>query len=451
MAASKNPVDDMKSLLAEASVDNNFARFDVLIQPLKRRIADESSKQSQTHMEISSRLKSIGERLREAFPSESSPNPLRQRSVVDDVKKELAMIRQAIAEDRINRKDADKTLASLKLSSKQGVLECASETDPTSEAKVQLAAQSLAKAAIAHDWNENRAIVHAVLQSMAALESSHVVADPVADAPRFNRERTHPIESLPSRFTQIDSARLRGMARFESSSTPRARSSFDMRLKNISSKTESNESRPMVTLAITPGAENGSGNPIMCAAERVAIPQSELSQIQMRLERTLSSYAKSTSHIQQASHGWSSTVSLPLAECIRHHCSDISELNSALTNVDDSAKIRARLVGTTQSLAGQHTELSIEVEPESLKSLETAISSLGQKQLARRRHLLETRGNALVDSELLNIESRWEQLGDEHARTHSSWEADLTSLNEQVQRVESANKRLTRQNSPLQR
>lgn len=412
-----------------------------IVMPIHRRIVEESSNQNRIHADISSQLKSLRERLNEAVPNESTPNVLRHTPVIDDVKKGLSAVRQSIAENRIRRKESDKQITSIKQSATQTLSEKLDSILQTISIDGRQTALQIAESVVALDWNRNRTIVQALLNSINVLQSN--------ECDELSSERTsirefdfHPLRNVPNRFTRVVSARIRGQAQFGDDTSD---ATFELQLHNLSSESTSQNLIPRVSLTLEESSTSGKCHKVACVAEKIALAQSASSQVQMRLQRSIGDTPTSMTKIQHAELGWSSTVTLPLLACLDSSCLDPAELAKARLSLGANQVLKARLIGTTPKPRMQRQNLLIEIEPECLAPLEFVLTSIAQTQSTKLRSELETRGKELVRNELITIGQRWDQLGDEHARAHTGWETDMAEMSERVQRFELLTRRIARE------
>ena len=95
-------------------------------------------------------------------------------------------------------------------------------------------------------------------------------------------------------------------------------------------------------------------------------------------------------------------------------------------------------------MSGNQNEILIEIEPSSIEAIEVVLKPSYELETQRKIAQAEIRGTEQLNFELMKIDARWEQLGDEHARAHESWEVSLKDLNTQFEKLESAFKRTSR-------
>lgn len=423
-----------------------------IVMPIHRRIAEESANQNRMHADISSQLKSLRERLNEAVPNESTPNVLRHTPVIDDLKKGLSAVRQSIAENRIRRKESDKQITSIKQSATQTLAEKLDSILQTSPIDGRQTALQIAESVVAIDWNRNRAIVQALLNSIRVLQSNEG-DEPSSEQANIREFDFHPLRNVPNRFTRVVSARIRGQAQFgddgNDATVPRkdadSHATFELQLHNLSSESTRQNLIPRVSLTLEESSTSGKSNQVACVAEKIALAQSASSQVQMRLQRSIGDTPTSMTTIQHAELGWSSTVTMPLLACLDSSCLDPAELAKARLSLGANQVLKARLIGTTPKPRMQRQNLLIEIEPDCLAPLEFVLTSIAQTQSTKLRSELQTRGKELVRNELITIGQRWDQLGDEHARAHTGWESDMAEMSERVQRFELLTRRIARE------
>jgi hypothetical protein len=422
-----------------------------IVMPIHRRIAEESANQNRLHADIASRLKSIRERLDEAVPNESTLNVLRHKPVIDDVKKGLSAVRQFIAENRISRRESDKQITLIKQSVIQRLAEKIDSILQSSSIDGRQTALQIAESVVAIDWNRNRTIVHTLLNAIDVLQSNE--RDEPSSEPASIRDLDfHPLRNVPIRFTRVVSARIRGQAQFRidgsdamvSSNDADSPASFELQLHNLSSESTTQNPKPHVSLTLEESSTSGKPHKVVCVAERIALAQSDSSQVQILLERSIGDSPTSTTKIQHAELGWSATVALPLIACLDSSYLDPEELAKAQLNLGANQVLKAKLIGTTATPRMQRQNLLIEIEPECLAPLELVLNSIVQTQSTKLHSELKILGTELVSNELISIGQRWDQLGDEHARAHTGWETDMAEMNERVQRFESLNRRIAR-------
>ena len=422
-----------------------------IVMPIHKRIAEESANQNRLHADISSRLTTIRERLDETVPNESTLNTLRQKPVIDDVKKELFAVRQSIAENRIRRKESDKQITSIKQSLTQRLSDKIDSILQPSSIDGRQTALQIAESVVATDWNRNRTIVHTLLNAINVLQSNE--RDEPSSQPASLRDLDfHPLHNVPIRFTRVVSARIRGQAQFRIDGSDAMMSindadspaSFELQLRNLSSESTMQTPKPHVSLTLEESSTSGKSLKVVCVAERIALAQSASSQVQILLERSIGDSPTSTTKIQHAELGWSATVTLPLIACLDSNNLDPAELAKAQLNLGANQVLKAKLIGTTATPRMQRQNLLIEIEPECLAPLELVLTSFVQTQSTKLHSELKILGTELVSNELITIGQRWDQLGDEHARAHTGWETDMAEMNDRVQRFELSNRRIAR-------
>ena len=446
-------------LTSIANTQRHLESLNAFVQPIKRTMEEHASLQSQSQLVISSRLTSIEERLREAIPNDIKPNTLRPTLEVEDVKKELAMIRQAIAENAVNRRESEKTIVSMKHTLKQSFAKHIENVSDASLANIHQSAMQYAESAVAREWNRNRPAIYALLKSITQLEPEVPDASVVQTRSNSPTSAYYPIENLPKRFTQVVSARFRGKAHFERESNEKVgpAASFELQLQNISSQPSMPNDSPAATLSLNDISEGGNTQTLFCTAERKVIAQSAANSTQMLLQRTIWDGRTSTTKIQQANHGWVSTISLPTLNCMDSSMVDALQMTNDQSGLDLNQTITARLVAMSQVTAQTQASVRpqknvlIEIDQDSTHALESALALYCQGQSAKLRLELETRGTELLNSELMKIGLRWDQLGDEHARTHNGWEACMEEYKQKLKQFELLSRRATRMSDTLVR
>ncbi|MEQ1827099.1 MAG: hypothetical protein ABL921_14185 [Pirellula sp.] len=440
----------LAKLASKPEIPQSQLGLEQVVQPIKQKLQDESKQQGQIQADITNRINLLYTRLQEALPSGSNPNPLRQQLVVDEAKREMAMIRQALAEDRIRRRDADKILSQLKQETPQRLEKQLFTHFDTEVANIHEAALALAKSAVARNWNLYRPVVISARNSMYLLASGD--HEGLAERSKFHETDHSPIAGLPQRFTTIASARIRGEVALGNDSLfgKNSKQEFELRLKDITSSSSAEGSNPRVALCFVQSNDNSS-NQVVCAVDRVANGASGTTQIQISLERKTSSGTIESAKILQANHGWSSTVQFPIEDCLKEIKADQAMTVWSNAVPGKSSQVLARLVGTTPRQDDQLSEMGIEVEPTSVAPLETILSKMIEKRSALQKSELEARGSEFVNSHLIKIQSQWEQSGDVHVKTHTTWEAQLAQLNELVQQFDSSDRRTSRRLDPSNR
>jgi hypothetical protein len=406
---------------------------DTILQPIRRLMADLATKQSQTHSDISSRLRMIEDRLSEASPSNANVNPLRQSLAVDGVKKELALIRQAIAEDRLSRKESDKTIASLKQQSMTSFREQIQNTSHSFRSDVTNQAKQIANASVAKLWNDTRPVALALSQLVSGLNT---------DDPRPDSTPTRSLQSLPDRFTCIQTGKLKGSIDFGSSPTGSNGYPFELQLADLTSSSDESNTPPHVRLTVQHPNNHPTLQGLIGVARMSTIPQSKTKQAEITVERKHSIGGFSVVKIQQADRGWASTIALPIDLCI-NQASSTETLNRSPAEQD---YVNARLVGTSAPAQGNASlqSLIIELEPSSLSALEARLVKANEAEVVKSMMGLESKGTEQLRSELLRVSSRWEQLSDENGRIHAQWDASVDELTTQLKQIESSSKRTTR-------
>ncbi len=425
--------------------------IDPIVQPLKIKMADVAAKHSIAHLNVSSRIKSVLERLAEVMTSNESFNVLRQATVLDDARKELAMLKQSIAEDRLARKDLDKVLNSLRQTA-QTTLASNLEIAPAAVSSlVNQSAIQLAKLSVAKEWNSNRPLVHAALNSLSVMHPSADIRQPDDALSQTSNSLTgnELLAKLPVGFTRCVAGKAIGVVQFPGLPTdsPSATSGFEIRFRNLSTTDFKGAENPQVTIKLIRESQLGGAPWLLCNAQHVGVPQSDAKQVHFVVERTQNSLGKTATTIQHANQGWAATVSLPMDRCFETSADRVAGLD--IGQRAGNARVVGKLIGTTQSSLGETNEMLIEIDAASIVAIEAILTPMLQRETEKKRTQAAIRGTELLNDELLKIASRWDQLGDEHSRAHGNWEASIKELNEQLQKLESAFKRTTRASTNL--
>lgn len=417
-----------------------------IIQPIHLRIVEEAARQSRVHLDVSSRLESVSEQIAEAIPPDGSLNVLRQRFVLDDAKKELATIQQSIAEDRLARKDSDKRVSSLTQSAQKSFIASLAGFSELESAKINQAALNLAKFAIAKEWNRNRSVVHAAIASLSALRPQDSKDSRDSDW-RQSQTRASDSEFLaqfPVGFTRFVSGKVQGIVQFPSVAIdlPESTSGFELQFRNFSSRDFLEREKPAISLRMNRKTPQNESPWLICTAQQVDLPQSDATQVQVVLEKNQPGQSKCTTTIQHANQGWAASISLPIQNCFDLPTSEpVSNANSLL---NEKTNIVGRLIGATSSQHNEQNELLIAIDNSSVIAVEAILSPRICADVERKRSQASIRGTELLNSELQKMGLRWDQLGDEHTRSHQNWETSLTELKDQLQRLEAALKRTSR-------
>jgi len=421
--------------------------FDIapIIQPLKLKIAEVSDKQSRSHLNVSSRIKSVLERLAEVMTAKESLNVLRQTYVLEDASKELSMLKQSIAEDRLARKDSDKALNALRVSAQTSLSQSLEIRPEVVSSKAKQSAIKLAKRSIAMEWNRNRPFVYAALNSLSALQPS--IDEPVLDdgisKATAGTNGNELLTKLPVGFTRCTAGKANGVVLFPNlpPGSPEATSGFEIRFRNLSSVDSNGSESPIVTIKMTRDGQLDAAPWLLCKAQQVAIPQSDARQVHFVIERNLGGQNKGATTIQHANNGWAATVLLPIDTCFEANSTQASGVE--IGKITNDLMVVGKLIGTTQS-GLESNEMLIEIDDSSVVAIEAILAPMLRSESEKKKTQASIRGTELLNSELLQISARWDQLGDEHSRAHSNWEASLQEVNDQLQKIESAYKRTSR-------
>ncbi len=420
--------------------------IDSIVQPIKQRIIEEAAKQNRVHQTISSRIKSVSERLTEAMPSDGSLNVLRQRYVVEDANKEFAIVKQSIAEARIARYESDKVMNSMRQSAQKKLVKSLEGLPDLGSVKASQSALQLAKNAVAKEWNRNRPIVQAAMQSLTALQLPTTPQNNDAEenraAPRISHSEL--FSQLPVGFTRIVAGKVNGTIHLPdvSCNPTEVTSGFELQFKNLSSRDFSDREKAAITISMKHSTIQHEVPWLICTAQQVSLPQSDTTQIQVVLERTQSGQPKTVTTIQHANQGWAASFSLPIQDCFESP-SIASSSNEKVSSIGKST-IVGKMIGTTPANGSESNELLIDIDESSLAAVEAILSPKFRQDFERKRSQASIRSTELLTSEMLEISKRWDQLGDEHSRAHVSWEASLTELSDQLESLETAFKRTSR-------
>ncbi len=429
-------------------------KIEPITQPINLKIVEESARQSRVHLDVSSRIESVSKRIAEGIPPDGSLNVLRQRFVVDDAKKVLSSIKQSIAEDRLAWKDSDRRVSSLRQSAQNSFVASLAGFSEWESTKVNEAARRLAMSAIAKEWNTNRTVVYAAIVSLNALRHQ----DLKQNSEDNNRIQTRPrashskfLAQIPVGFTRFVSGKMNGIVQFPNFAIdlPESTSGFELQFRNLSNRDSSDREKPAISLKMIRKESPNESPWLICTAQQVDMQQSDATQIHVVLEKNQLGQSKSTSSIQNANQGWAATISLPIQNCFDR--APVDSISNSKPLLSEKTNIVGRLIGTTSSQYHEQNELLIDADHSSVNAIEAILSPRICVEMERQRSLATIRGTELLNNELQKMGQRWDQLGDEHARSHQNWETSLTELNDQLQRLEAAFKRTSRASNGLSR
>ena len=421
-------------------------RIDSIVQPIKQRIVEEAAKQNRVHQTISSRIKSVSDRLTEAMPSDGSLNVLRQRYVVEDANKELAIVKQSIAEARIARYESDKVMNSMRQSAQENLVKSLEDLPDLGSVKASQSALQLAKNAVAKEWNRNRPIVQAVMQSLTALQIPTTPQN--SDEPEIRagsrNSRSELLSQLPVGLTRLVAGKVNGTIHLPdvSCNPTEVTSGFELQFKNLSSRVSSDREKAAITISIKHSSIQHEVPWLICTAQQVSLPQSDTTQIQVVLERAQRGQPKTVTTIQHANQGWAASFSLPIQNCFEF--STIASSSNEKVFSIEKTMIVGKMIGTTPANGSEPNELLIDIEESSLAAVEAILSPKFRQDFEKQRSQASIRSTEHLTSEMLEISKRWDQLGDEHSRAHVSWETSLTELSGQLESLEKAFKRTSR-------
>lgn len=413
---------------------------DRIIQPLRILVSEEVAKQSQASSDISTSLNQIVDRLDELQPDDSNLNPLRQQIVLDNIKKELGLINQSLADYRINKRKADSSVQTLKQQSQKNFVKELESILTDSTANSRHKAQELANTTIAKHWNDLRGITFALKQIITGLQINSIPSsEPSGVTYRTTKEAT--LNQIPPRITSLSHAKVRGTVHLPSElpeSTQKLE--FELVLKGISNTMTLDANQPVVDFNIA--APQDKINPVIHSTATISrIPQSNVKQVEIALERKSLGSMSSRIKIHHAEDGWVSWIQIPIALCL--------EPDASSKNIE--GLISARLVGKTTSNWSGSQSMLIELDPTSVDSLESHINNRAEITQAKTRSDILITGTEKLNNELLSIGSRWDQLGDEHSRGHANWEAQILELNSRIKNVETVFKRTSRNSGSTNR
>ncbi len=420
------------------------AGVDSLIQPIKFRLTEESALQNRAQQKISLQLKSIADRLVELAPTDGSLNVLRQRFVVEDAAKQVLEVKQWIAENRTSRKEADKTINTfVQTAQKQIVAKV--KGDPELESKrIQDAAKQIATQAIAKEWNQSRPILQAAMASLTSLQkhedmkfSDSEVRTPLASSAILSQ--------IPVGMSHCSSGRISGNLQLPSFPAESRSSGFEMQFWNLSSRYCLDASKPTVALKLTREPKQEASPWLVCIAQQVAIPQSDATQIQFTFEKKHENLGTSAAKIQHANRGWSASMSIPTQACL--NLPSLKAIATEGKGLNERGHVVGKLIGKTPSIGIHQDDLLIEIEPQSLIALETTLASWHKATSEWKRVQAGIRGTEQLNNELLAVNTRWKQLGDEHSRAHDGWKSRIAELDDQIQKLGSSFQRTSRATS----
>ncbi len=429
------------------------ASVESLIQPIKLRLTEESAIQSRAQQKIAHQLKSISDRLVELMPTEGALNVLRQRYVVDDATKQILEVKQWIAENRTARKEADKAINFFVLSAQKQFVSKVNSVPELDTKLIQQAAIKIATQAIAKEWNQSRPVIQAALSSLTSLQKS--TETPFADAenkpagsngPNGSNGSNAPnaviLSQLPVGLTHCSSGKISGSVQFPIELRESSDSGFVLQFWNLASRYCLDSTKPTVALKLNRDPKQEESTWLVCIAQQVALPQSDAVQIQFTLEKKNENLGLSSAKIQHANRGWSANLSIP-TQC----CFDTPALKAIATeskSLNEKACINGKLIGTTPSEGANQDNLLIEIDPNSLIALEKILASWHKADSEMKKVRAGIRGTEQLNNELLVVNSRWKQLGDEHSQSHDSWKSRIAELDDQIRQLGSSFQRTSR-------
>jgi hypothetical protein len=383
-------------------------RIESIALPIKQTIQSALLKQNESHLSIASKLLSIEARLRDSSNSLGNLNPLRQGSIADSIRKDLSLLRQSIAEDALRTRDFERSLEEMKTNSGNQLKQQLEQLVQSLQGDVRQRAIQMASSAIARDWNSNRSIAYALLQSLTSLQSdetrilSDVATSRIANIPR------PAIENLPVRSTRVEGAKVRGKMKLDASEGwTDVTLPFELHIQKLSSEVTLATNPTSISLSLfapEESAPDGSTPALLHGtATYIPIPQSSSLQASIVLENHVSTDPKRVTRIRQSGTGWTATV---------------------VTQVEGGT-VQGSVVGKTSPGATDGNGLIIQINPESIQSLE---QNVGQRERARVSQLaseLQTKGTQLLQEAHLRINSLASQLHDEYQRNRDSWESRI--------------------------
>lgn len=444
LAKVESPTNSLEKFLSESKHERQSVQLQSVMQPIRRAFDEEVKRHSQSQIAIQNKLMVIDARLKEAMPAGNNINPLRQRLVIDEVKKELALVRQSVAEDRLRRKDAQRTFATAKKKTQDGLIQQLDSDAWHVQNNIQEIAASFAKFSIAQHWNQYRSVVHSALRSIDALAKEDGVTfdDPEADT----LNSTELDVQIHNRSCLLVFGKIRGtMTGLDV--VPNATNSqqeFELKLRNIDNAVHPNDDIPSITLSVQGTDVKNQQHRVVCNVDRLQVPQTESHQWLIQLEHRSDALPQFIASIQQSGHGWASTIELDVNRCMQQFAAQFPEPDDfSLAN----QRIKARLIGTTTVADSADPQLSIEVEPSGMKILESAMEKACADLMKKRREEFEKRGEEFLTQELQSMTQRWEGLAGDHSRVHGEWEEQLAQIQDQIAQFENNDRRLSRQTS----
>ncbi len=455
---------DISFLTQESEKNAPSARVESVVQPIKAKLSHESVAQTQSQQKISLQLKAIAQRLGEVLSTDGSLNVLRQRSIVEDSRKEIASMKQSIAEDKLAHKKAEKAFNALKLLAQEQLASKTSLEPELDRKRSKQAAEVLAKLAIAQEWNACRPIVHATVASLQSLKDPIQAELDSVDAQRVdsklqmdNQTQTASLLNLPVGFTHLSAGKMDGSLDVPNGSLPGYKafegSRFVFQFWNLSSRPILNlrnamdAPKPTVTLRLNSDATHEASVWMTCTAQQIVLPQSDISQIQLTLDKKNALLGQSSTKIQHANQGWSGTIAMPTQCCLELPMAKtlaIDRLTSSEASPKKTRFIVGKLMGKTVTDPAAQNALWIEVDPTSLTELEEILSTWHSSELEKKRLQASRRASELLNNELLSLNTRWEQLGDEHIRAHENWTASMAELDTQLKALSAVFQRTSR-------
>ena len=417
-----------------------------VVQPIKQRIRDVASKQSRSLLELSKRMESISSKLNAATIKPEAFNVLREneKKIVEEVKRELPAIKQLMAESRNDFKESEKAIVAMRQTAKTNLLALISDPIDSVTFDLSSAALELARVAVAKEWNRQRPIVAAAIESLSMLNDprSLHIDEETASQDRTVSRKDEPLPQIPDRFTSVGVGKARGWMRFPHPQTP-TRIPFEFQWRNLSSTEYERVRRPTATLILNHLDSDMKSEKWTCTAEKSIPPQSMAAQVQVWSERSTSAGSNSTIRLQHSNHGWSSSLIIPLKNCMECLPSRTDSL-AAEFNAADTMTIASQLVGNSSETENGGQSVLINVEGTCVGAIESILARHARSVAEKSRSEAELRGSEQLLVELERIAASWEQVGDEHARNYQGWEKQVVAINQEIELLDAAFRRTSR-------
>lgn len=455
--------------------DDTRSQMMTYTAPLRASVDSEFDAQQKSHIAIGNALDALEQKLDEAVPDESVPNPLRLRFLIEDARKELAILKQSMAEDRVDRKNSDKRFKAAIDNARQNWDSRVRSNINMEAPSAKIVASYLANAALVREFNSLRPLMNMVATPIRASESPKArlaqnefgtVSTP-ANHPKidlasvFPTSTAHPLQisrgidvplpGITENAMALRVGRFRGTAMVRSESIENtalnSEYSFDLRLERLSSRLPSSDQTPAKATADI-RSPNGSSL-IHIESTNGANGASVAETSQPILTTTVVTESASAEHADAtttilnridfsiAGDSWTTKIAMnagrvrcrELFEVNHEWCSAIDEYLSEQAHGDDAPLLEVQFSGMVdESGTIVPGPAKSQMATEGVKEIEQLVTAALDRFSEQKQAIAKQKSENELLSELSLVSKNWDSNAREHAARQIEWDARFDAL-----------------------